>query len=173
MFPDVTTIIGPVGLLLSGASEGSKGFLDSLPDPMRPYWGQLLFVMILVTALYLFLKAFFFKPMIRVMDDRDEAIQSGAAKRAEAAGLVEARQADYGAKLRELRAKAAEHRKALSTEAQREKQAILDRARQEATQKRSSALVELKAAQASAKTDLMAQVEALSETMVQHLLERA
>jgi F-type H+-transporting ATPase subunit b len=161
------------GLLASSGHEAPKGFMDALPDPMKLDPGTLLFVMALVTCLYLFLKAVFFRPMVQLMDGREADIQSGAAKRAEAAALVEARQAEYQARLRDLRAKAFEHRKALAAAAGKEKQAQLEQARQESAEHRNTALAQLKAAQEAAKADLLTQVEALSESMVQHLLPQA
>ncbi|BDU71149.1 hypothetical protein METEAL_03230 [Mesoterricola silvestris] len=162
--------IGGAGILLAGEP---KSFMDALPDPMKVDPATLLFVMVLVTSLFVFLKYVFFKPIIQVMDDRETAIQSGASRRAEATALVEQRQADYAARLKELRAQAFEHRKSLSAAASREKEALLEKARAESAQNRERALAELRATQESAKADLMAQVEALSESMVSHLLRRA
>jgi F-type H+-transporting ATPase subunit b len=147
--------------------------MDALPDPMKVDPGALIFVMVLVTLLFIFLKYVFFKPIIQVMDDRDAAIQSGAARRAEAAALVEARQADYAARLKELRAKAFEHRKALAGAASQERQTLLEQARRESGDHRERAMAELKATQEAAKADLMAQVDLLSESMVSHLLRQA
>jgi len=161
------------GILVSGGTDAPKGFMDTLPDPMKLDLGTLLCVMGLVTCLFIFMKYVFFKPLVRVMDDREAAIQSGTAKRAEATALVTARQADYAARLRELRAKAFEHRKALSAAAITEKQALLEQARQEANQQRAAAITELKVAGEAAKVELMTQVDALSESMVQHLLRQA
>jgi len=172
VLPDVLTSLTGAGILLTG-QEAPKGFMDTLPDPMKVDLPALLFVMALVTLLFIFLKYVFFKPIIQVMDDRDAAIASGASRRAEAATLVEQRQADYAASLKELRAKAFEHRKALSAAANQEKQTLLDRARQEAGDHRARALEELKATQEAAKAELMAQVDALSEAMVSHLLRQA
>ncbi len=161
------------GLLASGGAEAPKGFVDGLPDPMKLDAGTLLFVMVLVTCLYVFMKLVFFRPLVQLMDDREAAIQSGAARRAEAAALVESRQADYAARLRDLRARAFEHRKALAAAAGRDKQALLEQARREASERRAAALSELKAAQEAAKAELLTQVEALSESTVQHLLRQA
>ena len=172
MVPDVLTSISGAGLLLLGA-EPAKSFMDTLPDPMKIDPWALLFVMVLVTLLFVFLKYLFFKPIIKVMDDRDAAIQSGSVRRAEAASLVEQRQADYAARLKELRAKAFEHRKALSAAAALEKQTLLDQSRAQAGAHRDQALAELKAASETAKADLMAQVDALSDSMVSHLLRQA
>jgi F-type H+-transporting ATPase subunit b len=161
------------GILVSGGNEAPKGFMDTLPDPMKLDAGQLIFVMLLVTCLFLFMKQFFFKPVVQVMDDREAAIQSGSARRAEAAALVEARQADYAARLRELRGKAFEHRKALAAAAVRQKEALLEEARAASQDQRSGAMAQLAAAQEAAKAELMTQVEALSESMVKHLLRQA
>lgn len=173
MFPDVMASIWQSGVLAASGTEASKGFMDTLPDPMKLDAGTLIFVMVLVTCLFLFMKQVFFKPLVRVMDDREAEIQSGAAKRAEATALVEERQADYAARLRELRGKAFEHRKALATAAGREKEALLEQARKQAGEVRAAALAQLGTAQEAAKAELLTQVEALSESMVQHLLRRA
>lgn len=162
--------IGGAGMLHAGEPQG---FMDALPDPMKIDPGTLLFVMVLVTALFVFLKYVFFKPIIQVMDDREAAIQSGASRRAEAASLVEQRQADYAARVKDLRAKAFEHRKSLSAAAAAEKEALLEKARAESAGHRERALAELKAGQEAAKADLMTQVDALSESMVSHLLRQA
>jgi F-type H+-transporting ATPase subunit b len=147
--------------------------MDTLPDPMKLELGALVFVIVLITALFIFMKYVFFKPLIKVMDEREEAIQSGASSRAEAAALVERRQGEYATRLRDLRGQAFEHRKALASAAAKEKVTILDRTRNEATATRTTAVAELQAAKATAKTDLMAQVDALADSMVQHLLRQA
>ena len=173
VLPTMTASIWRFGILAAGGADASKGFMDALPDPMKLDPGTLLFVMALVTCLFLFMKAVFFRPLVRVMDDREAAIQSGAARRAEAAALVEARQADYAARLRELRAQAFEHRKALAAAAGLERQAVLEQARRDASERLAAALAELLAAQEAAKVELLAQVESLSDSMVQHLLRQA
>ena len=160
------------GLLLPEA-PAPKGFMDTLPDPMKLELGALVFVIVLITCLFIFMKYVFFKPIIQVMDEREEAIQSGATSRAEAAALVERRQAEYATRLRDLRGKAFDHRKALATAAAQEKVTILDQARAAAGASRGTALAELQTAKVSAKAELMAQVDALADSMVQHLLRQA
>lgn len=173
MFPDVMASIWQFGLLASAGTDAPKGFMDSLPDPMKLDAGTLIFVMVLVTCLFLFMKQVFFKPLVKVMDDREAAIQSGTARRAEAAALVATRQAEYDGRLRELRAKAFEHRKALAGAAMREKGLLVEQARKQSGEHRDAALAQLRTAQETAKTELLTQVEALSDSMVQHLLRRA
>lgn len=160
--------------LMALASEGSGGsFMDSLPDPMKLQLPVVAFIIVLLTLLFFFLKFVLFKPLTKVMDDREEAIRAGSVTKAEAASLVEARQADYAARLKELRGKAFEHRKALAAAVATEKEGLLDAARQAATVQRTQAMEDLQAEQKAAETELRAQVEALSESMVQHLLTQA
>lgn len=172
-----TVIVNAMGSgmgLMALASEGSGGsFMDSLPDPMKIQLPVVVFVIALLVLMFFFLKAVLFRPLTQVMDDRDEAIRAGGATKAEAAAQIEARQADYATRLKELRAKAFEHRKALATAVATERQGILDKARQEAAAQRDQALSALKAEQSSAEAELRVQVEALSESMVQHLLKQA
>jgi F0F1-type ATP synthase membrane subunit b/b' len=162
VFPEAMAGLAQCGLLTSGGPDGSKGFMDALPDPMKLDLGTLIFVMVLVTGLFLFMKYVFFKPIVRVMDDREALIHSGSARRAEAAALVEARQAEYAARLHELRSKAFEHRKALAGAAAQSKAAQL-----------ATAAEALQAAQEAAKAQLLAQVGGLSDSVVQHLLRQA
>jgi len=161
------------GLMATMTEGAPKGFMDALPDPMKldPY--QIGFVIVLMTVLYLFLKFTFFKPVTQVMDEREAAIAAGGAAKTEAALQVEQRQAEYATRLRELRGKAFEHRKTLAAAAALEKTALIEKARQQASDSRSTALEELRAAKDAAKLDLVAQVDALSESMVQHLLKQA
>lgn len=159
-----------MGFLTEGAPAS---FMDALPDPMKLDLFQTGFVIVLMTLLYLFLKVAFFKPVTRVMDEREAAITAGGAAKAEAASRVEQRQTEYASRLRELRGKAFEHRKALAAAAAQEKISLLEQARKQASEKRSAALEELKAQGEAAKAELVAQVDALSESMVQHLLKQA
>jgi F-type H+-transporting ATPase subunit b len=173
----VTTIIMASltwqGLTAPEVHQGSGNPLGALPDPMKLEWPVILFVIVLITLMYIFLKHAFFKPVTRVMDEREAAILAGSATKAQAAARIEQRQAEYAAKLKELRTKAFEHRKTLATAAAQEKQAILDEAREKAGEQRRAAVEDLKAQQEDAKTQLMAQIDALSESMAQHLLKQA
>lgn len=161
-----------MGLLTTPTEGGSKGFMGALPDPMKLDLVQIGFVILLVTLLYLFLKFSFFQPVVRLMDDREAAIAAGGAAKIEAGSLVEQRQTAYSLRLRELRAKAFERRQALAAAAAEEKATLLETARLQATEARGSALGELKAKKNSAEIELRTQVDAISESMVQHLLKR-
>ena len=154
------------------ASE-PKGFIESLPAPMQINWRELVVVWLLVTILYFFLKATFFKPLVTVIDQREKDMNAGAEAKALAMAMIEQRQADYQAKLRDLRNQAFSHRKVLAEAATKEKQALLDQTRTQAQIQRESSLAQLKAQAAAASTELMSQVDVLAESMAQHLLKQA
>ncbi len=150
-----------------------KGLLDAMPDPMKPTLGEIGFIVALMVVLYVFLRGVLFTPLTQVMDDREADIDAGEGTKAQAAALVEQRQAEYAARLKELRAQAFAHKKGLADAASREKQSLLGEARAQAGLSRTEALSRLQAQQEAAKGELMAQVDALSESMVQHLLKQA
>lgn len=169
-----TAMAGLTGMGLQGTlAMTTPNFMDALPDPMKLDVIQIGFVILLITLLYLFLKFTFFKPITQVMDERDAAIAAGGSAKAEAASQVEQRQSEFATRLREMRGKAFEHRKALAEAAAQEKTRLLEQARLQSSETRRAALEELKAAKETAKKDLLTQVDALSESMVQHLLKQA
>lgn len=147
--------------------------LAQMPDPMRPDLPAILFVIVLVIVLYLYLRVVFFRPITKVMEDRDRDLHAGGDAKAQAAALLDARQKDYQSRLKDLRAQAFERRKALADAAGKEKQRLLDEARAKAQVERQTALVSLKAQQLEAKQSLLAQVDALAESMAQTLLKQA
>ena len=147
--------------------------LAQMPDPMRPDLPALLFVILLLVVLYVYLRVVFFKPITKLMEDRDRDLDSGGDAKAQAVAQLDARQKDYEARLKELRAQAFEARKALADAATREKQRLLEEARAKAQAERQAAVASLKAQQAAAKQSLLTQVDALAESMAQTLLKQA
>ncbi len=162
-------------LTLRSPQEGGPvaRILAQMPDPMRPDLPALLFVIILLVVLYFYLRVVFFQPITKVMEDRDRDLNAGGDAKAQAAAALEARQKDYQARLKELRTQAFDRRKALSDAAGKEKQHLLDEARTRAQAERQAAVESLKAQQAMAKQNLLAQVDALAESMAQTLLKQA
>lgn len=160
------------GAALLGGAEGG-GFLEALPDPMRPTPGEVVFVLGLVTVLYWILRSVFFRPLTSLMERRELDMEAGTRAKSEAAALVEQRQGEYSARLKELRAKAFARRKELSDAVAKEKGDLLEQARTQAQAQRRSASEMLAAERDRAKADLVAQVDALAESMVQHLLKGA
>ena len=129
--------------------------LAQMPDPMRPDLPALLFVIVLLVVLYVYLRVVFFKPITKLMEDRDRDLDSGGDAKAQAVAQLDARQKDYEARLKELRAQAFEARKALADAATREKQRLLEEARAKAQAERQAAVASLKAQQAAAKQSLL------------------
>lgn len=147
--------------------------LAQMPDPMRPDLPAILFVIVLLVVLYLYLRVVFFKPITQVMDDRERDLNAGGDAKAQAATQLEARQKDYQGRLKDLRAQAFARRKALADAAGKDKQQLLDEARAKAQAERLAAVESLKIQQAEARQNLLAQVDALSESMAQTLLKQA
>lgn len=147
--------------------------LAQMPDPMRPDLPAVLFVIVLLIVLYLYLRVVFFKPITKVMADRERDLHAGGDAKTKAAAVLDARQKDYQSRLKDLRTQAFARRKALADAAGQEKQRLLDEARAKALTDRQGALASLKAQQATAKQSLLAQVDALSEAMAQTLLKQA
>lgn len=160
------------GAALLGGPEGG-GFLEALPDPMRPTWQEVVFVLVLVTLLYHILRTVFFKPITGLMEQRERDMEAGTRAKAEAAKLVDQRQGDYTARLKELRAKAFARKKELSEAVAKDRSDLIDEARTAAQAQRKAATESLDAVRVRAKADLVAQVDALAESMVQHLLKGA
>lgn len=147
--------------------------LAQMPDPMRPDLPAILFVIVLLIVLYLYLRVVFFKPITKVMEDRERDLHAGGEAKAQAAAQLDARQKDYQGRLKDLRAQAFARRKALADAAGKEKQRLLDETRAKAGVDRQAAVASLKAQQAAAKQSLLAQVDALAESMAQTLLKQA
>jgi F0F1-type ATP synthase membrane subunit b/b' len=158
-------------LVTSDAAQG--GFLDSLPDPMTPTVIEVGFVMALLVFLHFFMKHSFFRPIGKFMDDREDEIHSGATLKFEAAKTINLRQLEWAERLRVARAKARKHRKALTKAATEDKLMQVDKVRQEAKSMRKAASERLASQRETAKTELIAQVDALADNMVQHLLKQA
>lgn len=161
-----------VGVALLGGPE-AQGFLELLPDPMRPTLQEVGFIMLLVTVLYWVLRLMFFQPLTALMAQRDRDMEAGRQTKAEASDLIRTRQEDYQARLRDLRAQAFARKKALSEAVAKEKAVLLEEARTKALGQRADASQRLAVQRDRAKADLVAQVDALAESMVSHLLKGA
>jgi F0F1-type ATP synthase membrane subunit b/b' len=169
----VESALASLGGLAFLAGPGGQSFLDQLPDPMRPTPFEIGFVIVLVTVLYIYLRVVFFKPFVGMMEQRESDLEAGTEAKAHAASEIEQRQSAYAAQLRDLRNQAFSRKKDLSDAAAREKAALLNSARSKALAQRTEASEALALQTGKAKRDLETQVDALSESMVQHLLKQA
>jgi F-type H+-transporting ATPase subunit b len=169
----VESALASLGGLALLAGPGGQGFLEQLPDPMRPTPFEIGFVIVLVTVLYFYLRAVFFKPFVGMMEQREADMAAGTEAKSRAAAEIEQRQGEYAAQLRGLRNQAFARKKELADAAAEEKNAFLSQARSKAQAQRQSASEALALQTEQAKRDLEAQVDALSESMVQRLLRQA
>lgn len=161
-----------LGLLTAPEGHAASGsFMDALPDPMKIDAVQIGAVILLVTVLYFVLKGLLFRPVAAMIDAREAAMDAGDKARTEATALVEQRQADYQSRLKTLRAQAYEQKKALAEAAGQERQKLVEEARSQAQAERAEAVARMQAQREAAKGDLLAEVETLSESMVQQLLK--
>lgn len=154
------------------ASPQGGNLLSALPDPMKLDPLQIAFVMALVTVLFIYLKAVFFKPMVALVDQRERDIAAGSGSRQQLAALMDQRQAEHESRTREIRTRASERRKALAEAAQEERDRLVRRAKDESLNLRKSAKEDLESWRESARQDLVAQVDELGAAMARTLMAR-
>lgn len=124
-------------------------------------------------VLVLVLNVFLFKPIRKVLSERQGEI-SAAKLRAEGVDRdVQDKMAQYEAKLREVKAKASDERSALIKEAQVEETSIVDKARKEATDSLASIKSRVAKEAAEARTLLQEQSRLLSVEICEKVLGRS
>jgi len=151
---------------------GPAEILASMPDPMRPYLGQIIFVMALVTVMYLYLRLIFFKPLTQMMSDRAAEIQKGSDTKQIAAQQIAGEQKKYQEQMKALRAKAFERKKELTSLAVSEKNQLIEQAHREVTLLRSQARKALEEASVQARKSLEADIQGIADAMVQQILPK-
>uniref|UniRef100_C6E9F6 ATP synthase subunit b n=1 Tax=Geobacter sp. (strain M21) TaxID=443144 RepID=C6E9F6_GEOSM len=124
-------------------------------------------------VLVLLLNAFLYKPIRKQLAERSAQINGAKQKSAEVDREVQEKLASYEARMREIRAGAADERGALKKEAQQQEAAILDKARAEAGA--SLASIKAKVAQETeeARRLLTASAETLSADICEKVLGRS
>ncbi len=136
---------------------------------------DLAFVIQLINFLVLLaiLNIFLYKPIRKVLAEREGELSGAKAKVAEVDREVQEKIALYEARLKEVKATASGDREVLKKEAQTEESAILDKARKEATE--SLAAIKNKVAKEAtdAKAVLREQANALSLEICEKVLGRS
>lgn len=124
-------------------------------------------------VLVLLLNVFLYKPIRKQLADRVDLISGAKAKSAAVDKEVQEKLAAYEARMREIRAGAADERGVLKKEAQQQEAAILEKARAEATQ--SLAAIKAKVAQEAqdARRLLTESAETLSSEICEKVLGRS
>jgi F-type H+-transporting ATPase subunit b len=124
-------------------------------------------------VLVLLLNVFLYKPIRKQLADRAAQISGAKAKSAAVDKEVQEKLASYEARMREIRAGAADERGVLKKEAQAEESAILDKARAEATQALSSIKDKVAKEAEDARRLLKQSAEALSADICEKVLGRS
>ena len=124
-------------------------------------------------ALVLLLNAFLFKPIRKQIADRAAEINGAKAKSSAVDQEVQEKLADYEARMREIRAGAADERGVLKKEAQLQEAAILEKARAEAGDALSSIKVKVAQEAQEARRFLKESAESLSADICEKVLGRS
>lgn len=119
-------------------------------------------------VLVLLLNAFLYKPIRKQLADRSAQVNGAKQKSAEVDREVQEKLASYEARMREIRAGAADERGALKKEAQQQEAAILDKARSEA----GASLASIKAKVAQETEDARRLLTASAETLSADICEK-
>lgn len=149
-----------------------SSILDSLPDNMKLDFETILFVVVLVTCLFIFMKYCCFHPILELVDERDKTIKDGSAQLVEANLTVEQKEIEYKTRLRELRLMASEYHKTLLTKAIDIRHSLLEEAHKEANRELVMATEEFRIMQETAKVELMSKIEDLSIVAMQRIIGR-
>lgn len=123
--------------------------------------------------LLLILNVFLFKPIRKVLADREAELTGAREKAAAVDRDVAEKMAQYEARLREMKGKGFEEREALKKEAQAEESRLLDAARTEAGSTLSAIKQKVATEAADARKALQEQARSLSQEICEKVLGRS
>ncbi len=129
--------------------------------------------MINFLVLMVVLNVFLYKPIRKVLADRDEEINGAKARAAEVDKDVQEKMAQYEARLREARARTNEERNALKKEALAQEADIVEKARKEAADSLAAIKNKVTKEAADAKELLREQARTLSLEICEKVLGRS
>lgn len=132
-----------------------------------------LFQLVNFLLLLLVLNIFLFKPIRKVLTDRNAEINGAKEQSAAVDKEVEEKLALYEARMREIKARATDERSVLKKEAQAEEATILDKARKEATDTVSAIKNKVAKEAADARQLLREQAVSLSSEICEKVLGRS
>ena len=132
-----------------------------------------LFQLVNFLLLLLVLNIFLFKPIRKLLTDRNSEISGAKEKSAAVDKEVEEKLALYETRMREIKARATDERSALKKEAQAEEATILDKARKEATETVSAIKKKVAKEAADARQLLREQAVSLSSEICEKVLGRS
>ena len=124
-------------------------------------------------VLVLLLNAFLYKPIRKQLSDRNALISGAKEKSAAVDKEVQEKLASYEARMREIRAGAADERGALKKEAQLQEAAILEKARLASGEKLAGIKAQVAKEAEEARRTLKASAESLSADICEKVLGRS
>ena len=124
-------------------------------------------------VLVLLLNVFLYKPIRKQLSDRNALISGAKEKSAAVDREVQEKLASYEARMREIRAGAADERGALKKEAQLQEAAILEKARVESSEKLAGIKARVAQEADEARRMLKASAESLSADICEKVLGRS
>jgi len=131
------------------------------------------FQMVNFLVLVLLLNAFLYKPIRKQLSDRSALISGAKEKSAAVDKEVQEKLASYEARMREIRAGAADERGALKKEAQLQEAAILEKARVESSEKLAGIKARVAKEADEARRTLKASADSLSADICEKVLGRS
>jgi F-type H+-transporting ATPase subunit b len=133
---------------------------------------SVLWVILLVLTLTFIVQRFLFGPLLRVMHERESATAKAQALAAEAGRRAASAVADYDAQMSVARNEVYRQMETVRREALQRSAAFVAKARQDADATRAGAVRSLDASVNTARTALNADALALSQSIVDRVLER-
>lgn len=134
--------------------------------------GMLAVVVIFLIA-HWFLKVTFFRPLVRILERREERVDSAQQIYDRANADAEEALAEEKEKLNAARKRAAEHREALRKEAQEQRALVLAEVKQEVQEQLATVREELSEQVRRERVELEARARELADEMTERLLGRA
>lgn len=131
------------------------------------------FQMVNFLVLVLVLNVFLYKPIRKILADRDTEVSGAKARAAEVDKDVQGKMAQYEARLREVKAQAAEEKTSRKKEALEEEATIIEKARSEASDSLASIKNKVAKEAADAKELLKEQARSLSLEICEKVLGRS
>jgi len=158
----------PTLCLLSGAPASASGGLVLVPDPWI-YVPLLIGFVLLVAPL----NALIFRPIFRVLDERDQRITGARKRAAQLSAEAETLTTRYRDEIRQTREEAERGRKEQLGAARSEQGSITDDARSEAEDEISRAREEIAASLEEARASLQSTSQDLAKVAAEQILGRA
>lgn len=133
----------------------------------------MLAVVVIFLITHLFLKTVFFRPLVRIMEHREQRVESAREVYERANAQAEEAMAEEKTKLNEARRAAADHREALRKEAQEKRAEILAEVKKDAEAQLEKVRTQLAEQVKAERAALEPRSRSLADEMAERLLGRA